>query len=96
MLNFETAILRAGGNEQTFGDNIFSALQFKNGIYLVEGQLSYRRWNRYARAELIGLKNRAIGQLASSDTSRKSQIIFDARAAAGLTPRRRMFEHDRL
>src|SRR5438067_10188373 len=23
MLNFETAILRAGGNEQTFGDNIF-------------------------------------------------------------------------
>src|SRR6266480_867387 len=74
MLNLETAILRAGGDEQTFGDNIFSALQFKNGIHLVEGQLSYRRWNRYARAKLIGLKNRAIGQLASGDAGRKSQI----------------------
>ena len=26
MLNLETAILRAGGDKQTFGDNIFSAL----------------------------------------------------------------------
>src|SRR6266496_4022567 len=37
MLNLETAILRAGGDEQTFGDNIFSAFQFKNGIRLIEG-----------------------------------------------------------
>src|SRR5437870_5216973 len=94
MLNLKAAIFRAGGDEQTFGDNIFSALQFKNGIHLVEGQLCYRRWNRYARAELIGLKNRAIGQLASGDTSRKSQVIFDAHAAAGLTSRRGVLEHD--
>src|SRR5437899_2027245 len=37
MLNLETAIFRAGGDEQTLGDNIFSTLQFKNGIRLVEG-----------------------------------------------------------
>src|SRR6266403_1223091 len=95
MLNLEAAILRAGGDEQTFGDNIFSAFQFKNGIRLVEGQFSCRRWNRYLRAELIGLKNRALGQLASSDAGRKSQVIFDAHAAPGLTSRRRMLEHDR-
>src|ERR1700704_2226353 len=37
MLNLESAIFRAGGDEQTFGDNIFSAFQFKDGIRLVEG-----------------------------------------------------------
>src|SRR5207237_898610 len=36
MLNLKTAILRAGGDEQTFGDNIFSVFQVKNGIRLVE------------------------------------------------------------
>src|SRR5207248_11355055 len=76
--------------------NIFSALQFKNGIHLVEGQLSYRRWNRYARPELIGLKNSAIGQLASGDAGRKSQIIFDAHAAPGLTSPHAVIEHDRV
>src|SRR5207302_1997809 len=34
MLNLEAAIFRAGGDKQTFGDNIFSAFQFKNGISL--------------------------------------------------------------
>src|SRR6266403_1301194 len=95
ILNLEAAILRAGGDEQTFRDNIFSALRFKNGIHLVEGQLCYRRWNRYARAELIGLKNRAIGQFASGDTSRKSQVILDAHAAPRLTSWSGVFEHDR-
>src|SRR4029077_12402860 len=95
MLNLEAAILRAGGDEQTFGDNIFSAFQFKNGIRLVEGQFSCRRWNRYLRAELIRLKNRATGQLASGDAGRKSQVIFDAHAPPGLTSPRRMLEHNR-
>src|SRR5438067_4637071 len=54
MLNVETAILRAAGDEQTFGDNVFSAFQFKNGIPLIESQFSCWCWNRYTRAELIG------------------------------------------
>jgi len=94
MLNFETAILRAAGDEQTFGDNVFSAFQFKNGIPLIESQFSCWCWNRYTRAELIGLKNARSGQLASGDAGRKSQVIFDAHAAAGLTSRSGVFEHD--
>src|SRR6478672_13494104 len=87
MLNLESAIFRAGGDEQTFGDNIFAAFQVKNGIRLVEGQFSYRRWNRYIRAELVGLKNRAAGQFASRDAGRKSEIILNAHAAPSLTSR---------
>src|SRR6476660_3045047 len=95
ILNLEPSILRASGDKQTFGDNVSSVFQFKNGIRLVEGQFSYRRWNRYIRAELVGLKNRAAGQFASRDAGRKSQIIFNAHAAPSLTSRRRMLEHDR-
>src|SRR5205823_2416358 len=42
------------------------------------------------------LTNRAIGQLASSDAGRKSQIIFDPHAAPGLTSGRGVFEHNRV
>ena len=36
MLYIETAIFRARRNQETFGDNIFSAVQRENGIRLVE------------------------------------------------------------
>src|SRR5713101_532513 len=95
ILHIETAIFRAGGDEQTFGNNVFSAFQFKNRIYRVECQLRYRRWNGNTRAKLIGLENSAISQLASGDSGWKAQIIFNAHTAAGLSSRRRVLQHDR-
>ena len=54
-----------------------------------------RRGDGQTRAELVGLQDRALGQLAAGDAGGKAEVVLDAHAAAGLAARRRALEHHR-
>ena len=54
-----------------------------------------RRGDGQARAELVGLHDGALRQLAAGDAGGEAEVVLDAHAAAGLAPGRRALQHHR-
>ena len=61
-----------------------------------EGERERLRGRGKLRAETIGLKLRAVSQLAAADAGGKTEKVLDQRRRSGLSARRIAFQDDRL
>jgi hypothetical protein len=90
------AVLHARRREHRAGDELPAVRERQALVSRFEGNARHLEGHDHLRAEPLGLRDRATGQLAAGDARREPEVVLDLRAGARLAAGRVPFEEQRL
>src|SRR5216684_1637630 len=92
----QPAVFRPGGDDDRSRADPRAVVDLDGEWSLVATNAHCGFGDQQLRAEFLRLRERTCGELLTGDAGRKSEVVFDAHAGAGLTARLVRFDHQHV
>ena len=94
-LHAQPAVVGSCSDQEALRCDGLAVVQVQDGIRLLEPQPGHGRGDRQTGTELVGLEDRAVGQIAPGQSGGKSEIVLNPHTAARLSAWSGTFQHHR-